>query len=281
MAKTTRQVLKATGAKESFAKRKLVRSLRLAGTKATLARRVADDVVSRLGPSATAEEIFDVARAELGPQDPIAAMRYNLKQAIMSLGPDGYRFESYVAKILQAYGYETEVDVMVRGACVQHEVDIVARRAKHHFMVECKYHNHTRTKTDLKVALYVQARFEDVRSSWRKIPGHRDYFHQGWLVTNTRVTTDAAQYSRCVGLRVISWGFPHICSLQQLIEQKKLYPVNIVEGIDKVAGRRLGDNDVLLASELALTDPTRLAKITGLRKNRVRELQRWAAAICR
>ena len=56
---------------------------------------------------------------------------------------------------------------------------------------------------DVKVPLYVQARFKDVEQQWKLIPGHRTKFHQGWVATNTRFTSDALQYDDMVGHNIM------------------------------------------------------------------------------
>ena len=58
------------------------------------------------------------------------AGRYRLKNAIMELGPTGFPFEIFVGRIFEAMGYEGETGVIVQGRCVQHEVDVIARKAE-------------------------------------------------------------------------------------------------------------------------------------------------------
>ena len=81
----------------------------------------------------------------------------------MQLGPSGHPFEEYIGDILTAKGYDTKVSQILRGACITHEVDVIARTDSRHIMIECKFHNAPGTKSDVQTALYTHARFMDIR----------------------------------------------------------------------------------------------------------------------
>ncbi|GAI02479.1 unnamed protein product, partial [marine sediment metagenome] len=59
----------------------------------------------------------------------------------MDMGPEGFVFEKYIAKILREYGFITEVGRILNGHCVNHEVDVIAKKENQVCMIECKYHN--------------------------------------------------------------------------------------------------------------------------------------------
>ena len=48
---------------------------------------------------------------------------------------------------------------------MDHEVDVVAKKDNMVFFLECKYHNHRGTYSDIKTALYVHARFVDIEKA--------------------------------------------------------------------------------------------------------------------
>src|SRR6185436_13429232 len=94
------------------------------------------------------------------------------------------------------------------GKCVPHEVDLYAsHREQNTFLAaELKYHNDPGYKTDLKVALYVKSRFEDIFTCDPKkqvCPIDR-----GLLVTNTKFTSEAITYAECSGMELLGWGYP-------------------------------------------------------------------------
>ena len=48
----------------------------------------------------------------------------------MLLGPTGFNFERFVARILNEYGYRTRTDVLVKGRFATQEVDVIAVKGK-------------------------------------------------------------------------------------------------------------------------------------------------------
>lgn len=274
-------IIKASGEKEKFNKEKLYRSIKRAGVKPKLAGRVCQSVVKKVRPGMNSGEILDQATNYLKKENPILAARYNLKRAIMELGPTGFPFEKYIAEILKEYGYSVKVGRRVRGHCVNHEVDVVARKEKKHFMIECKYHNSRGVRSDVKIALYVYARFLDVKKAWGKIPGHKHFFHQVWLVTNTRCTSEAIRYARCVGLKIISWRYPRNESLEYLIEKKGLYPMTILPSLTKYAKEMLAQKRAILAKDLLKYSVDDLVRLVGLQPKIAKKLQEEARELCR
>ena len=86
------------------------------------------------------------------------AARYSLKRAIMSLGPQGFPFEQYLAALLRHYGYRTYTNQIFAGQCITHEIDVVAEKSKemtYNFpkvflpMVELDIYNHLQEKYSL------------------------------------------------------------------------------------------------------------------------------------
>ena len=134
-----------------------------------------------------------------------------------------------------------------------HEVDVEAEKEDKHFMIECKFHSDQARKCDVKIPLYIHSRFEDIRQQWAKQPGHHQRFHQGWLVTNTRFTTDAIEYGTCVGLNLISWDYPKHGSLKERIDVSGLYPLTCLTTLTRREKQALLDQDVVLARDLTST----------------------------
>ena len=262
-------IIKASGEKEKFSKEKLFRSLKRAGAKPKLAEKVSKEIAKSVYPGIDSGEILNQSTSYLQKENPILAAKYNLKKAIMELGPTGFPFERYVAEILKEYGYITKVGKIVKGHCVNHEIDVTAQKRKKHFMIECKYHNNRGRYSDVKVALYTHARFLDVR-----------FFHQAWLVTNTRCTSEAVRYARCVGLKIISWRYPKNESLEYLIEKKGLYPITALPSLTRYARERLAEKQLMLAKDLLKYSVNNLVRVFGLKSNIVKKLQQEARELC-
>ena len=230
-------VIKISGKREAFNPRKIERTCIKAGASREFARQVAYEVEKNAYPGISTKEIYKLTLRFLRKQ-PELAEKYTLKQAIMQLGPTGFIFEKYVAAILKEYGYETRVNVSVKGRCVAHEIDIVAKREKM-FMVECKYHNELGIYTDLKTVMYTYARFLDVRK-----------FDQGWLICNTNCSYQALQYARCNNLKITSWSYPQEDSLEKMIRLKKLYPITILKGMSSHVRDHFLNNHIFMVKDL-------------------------------
>ena len=126
-------------------------------------------------------EIYGHAFALLRKHSMPMAIKYSLRRALSELGPDGFPFEKYVAKIFEAWGYETLTDQTVLGVCVTHEIDVVAWNKEKLMMVEAKFHNELGIKSDVKIALYMKARFDDLRGNMFNYGGVVRKLDEGWI----------------------------------------------------------------------------------------------------
>ena len=261
-------IIKAGGKKEYFNKKHIENSLANVGLDRKIAKGLAYEASLKFRKTVSSDEIFRFVLGRLRSYGPEFLGRYNLRRAIMHLGPTGYPFEKYIARVLDEYGYKTKTNQIIQGDCVRHEIDVMAWKDKSHFIVECKYHNTPGARSDLKVALYVWARFLDIKKKWESDPKHdQPWVHGVWLVTNTRCTTDAIDYGGCVGMLITGWGHPKEMSLERMIEQKKLYPINI---FPDWAGRlnyvRIYESGIHLLKDCLRFSAIDLAKKAGLKE---------------
>ncbi len=273
-------VVKASGQSEEFRILKLVDSLIRSGASENIAWDIARKVEQQITPSFHTKQIFRLAKRLLKQRNRAADMRYSLKKAIYALGPAGYQFEKYFAGILKMYGYSVEVDRILQGFCVAHEVDVVAHKDNQSFVIECKYHSSSGNPTDVKVALYIHSRFADIRKAYDSNPDSNLSFGRGWLVTNTRCTTDAIKYAECTGLKIVSWKYPEKDSLEKMIESRRLYPVTVLSSLRRNSLDVLFRNDILFAQEIADMNEQSFVKKSGLDANSARMLKREADTLC-
>ena len=253
-------ITKASGEPEPFSEAKLRRSLGRSGTSPQLIDSIVEAVVAGLREGMTTRNIYSRAFSLLRRKERPAAARYHTRAAIMELGPSGHPFEKFVGALMEARGFSTEVAVVAEGRCISHELDVVAHKGEEHVMVECKFHNRPGTRSDAKVALYVQARFEDIERRWKAEPGHGTKLHAVWLVTNTKLTSDATRYAQCVGMHAIGWNYPAEEGLQYLIEKHQLHPVTCLTTLNRFHKRQLLDQGIILCKDI-LTDGSILEKI--------------------
>lgn len=254
-------VIKASGQKEPFSEKKVRRSIRRARIPKKLENQAVSHIYEILYDGISTQEIYKHISEFLGHSPyPHTRAVYGLKQAIMQLGPSGFPFEKFIARVLQHHGYETETNLIVSGKCVDHEVDVAARKDQRQYMLECKFHNSPGARSDVKVALYVQARFKDIKANTKNQPEKIKVFHQPWLVTNTKFTAKAIEYGNCVGMKVIGWNHPKTGDLQDWIESAGLHPVTCLTTLTHDQIKLLLDSGVVLCKQL-LSDETSLREL--------------------
>src|SRR3989344_1416765 len=159
-------IIKANGEKAVFNPNKVISTCMRAGANRELATEIAQKTENQLRNGMTTKEVYRIVLSELSKEGGKAIMhRYRLKEAIMLLGPAGFRFQTYVGQILSKYDYDIKaIGSIFDGKCVKHEIDIVAnsKPSNKRFMIECKYHNRRGSYTGLKESLYTHARFMDL-----------------------------------------------------------------------------------------------------------------------
>jgi hypothetical protein len=88
------------------------------------------------------------------------AARYSLKKALLELGPAGFYFEQWIARVFQNIGYKTETGQLIKGHSVTHEADVIANKNDKTYWVECKFRNAEDTKISVTTPMYVLSRIK-------------------------------------------------------------------------------------------------------------------------
>ncbi len=265
------QVIKFSGEKEEFNPKKIERTLKRAGATQEQTNRIIKTVKKRIKDGMTTKQILNIVYSELKKHPGVAA-RYNLKRAIMSLGPGGFTFEKYFAQLLEAHGYNTQLNQVIKGKRINQEVDIIARKDKT-YMVECKYYLYPGNYAGTKEAMYTYARFLDTNS-------RKHNFDQPWLATNTKCSWSALEYAKGVGIKITSWKNPPKENLQKLIETKKLYPITILRSVNKFVRERLFYSGITMVKTLIETDIQTLKRKTRLKDRELKKIIQEAKQIC-
>lgn len=255
-------ITKNNGEKELFDPLKLELSLRKSGAEDAVITTVVNKIYEEMRDGVTSSEIYRYAFDFLKEAQKPAATRYSLRRAITDLGPTGFPFEKYIAQLFRAQGYETLVDQVLLGACVPHEVDVVAWNDNKLIMTEVKFHSEASNTTDLKVALYVKARFDDLRPTSFDY-GRARHLDEGWLITNTKFSETAIHYGKCSGLKMLSWNYPANENLQDLIEKYKLHPTTSLTTLSGAEKNILFDHEIVLCKQI-ITDNAVLDKYLAL-----------------
>jgi len=279
-------VVKASGKREEFQKEKIKNTCLRAGANKKIAGEIAEAVEKKAYDGISTKEVLQITLALLDKYSPPIAAKYDLKGAIMRLGPAGYEFEQLVAELLKEYGFKTQWHIMVQGMCVQHEVDVIAEKEKT-FMIECKYHNSSGTYTGIKDALYTYARFLDLQEGF--LAKKCQKFDQPWLFCNTKFSQDVLHYASCKHMLLTGWNFPNrqttkglpaVPSLQKLLEDKKLYPITVLRRLDRFSQERLAQAGLLFCKDLLSKSFEELRKLTNIKPTQLKLFIEEAEKIC-
>lgn len=244
------KIIKASGEEEKFSEEKLIKSLASTGMSVDVASQTMNYLRDHIKPGISTNEIYGEVTTYLKDNAPRQDYyNYGLKRAVMKLGPSGHPFERLIGDLLEKYGYETQVSVTLGGECVTHEIDVIAVKDNKTYFVECKYHNAPGTKSDVQVALYTYARFLDIKKAMEALfDSSRTY--QPWLIVNTKLTYDALDYSKCMGIKTTTWSLPKEDDLHNMIMKSGLHPVTVLDSIPTNRLQSLLDRDIVTCFRL-------------------------------
>jgi Holliday junction resolvase len=268
------RVTKASRETEDFRPEKIKRTCLRADVPLELAERITEEIERKSYDGISTKEILRMIIKLLERKMPYVAARYDLKNSIFRLGSAGFTFEHFVSEVLKEYGYSTKKNQIIKGASVQHEIDVVASKNDKNYMIECKYHNLPGIYTGLKVALYTYARFLDLRDGWKM--GLCQRFDQPWLVCNTKFSQDTIHYADHKRINLIGWKYPVKNGLEILIEKKRLYPITILRTLDKNSQNKLANVGFVMVIDLLRRDLEELNEIT---KIQVKELKKFVEEV--
>jgi Holliday junction resolvase-like predicted endonuclease len=243
-------IIKSSGEKAKFSLDKLRNSLKKTGADKETINHIIDNVRDELYQGISTKEIYNRAFALLKKKKSYLASKYKLKKAIYELGPTGFPFERFVGALLKYSGYNTEVSKILQGKCVTHEIDVIAHKQNETTIIECKFHSEQGLNCNVKVPLYINSRYQDVKTHWNTNAKNGTTLTQGWVVTNTRFTEDALQYGKCCGLYLLSWDYPKNDGLKERIDRLGLYPITVSTLLSNREKQFLLSRDVVLCRQL-------------------------------
>lgn len=243
-------ITKADGTTEPFKVEKLRRSLRRAGATPAEVNEIVAEVRTTLYDGIPTQEIYRHAFHLLHEsEEVVAASRYSLRRALFGLGPTGFPFETFLARLFASTGYTTKTGLMIEGRCATHEIDLAAYTETHSFVAEAKFHSRPGIKSDLQVAMYSYARLLDLRDSRICNEDHCG-ITEFWLITNTKFTSSAEAYARCVDIKLLSWNYPRGNNLHDLIQRSGLYPVTVLSDLSNAQRATLIERGAIVCRDL-------------------------------
>lgn len=239
------KILKESGYPEPFSKEKLTLSLERTGLPKKECERICEIVSKEISEGTNTRDIYKKALKLVKLSSPIATVHYSLKKSLFELGPEGHYFESFVSKYFYEVGFKTYTRRTLRGKFVKHEIDVVANSGEKQSFIECKFHNHAGLKNDIKISLYVKARWDDLKEG----PDGKN-LKKFYIASNTAFTEDAITYANGTGLNLLGVNMPQGDSFLDKIKKLKLYPITSLRLLPKSFKRTLLQHDMILAKDL-------------------------------
>ena len=279
--KTYKPVLitKASGEEELFSSDKLKHSLLSAGAKEETIEKIILDIEDWLYPGVTTHKVYSRAFSMLRKEKTNSSLKYSLKKAILELGPTGYPFEILIGILFQHMGFSTKVGIVLEGKCVTHEMDVFATNKSSQHLVECKYHKDQGKQVSVQVPLYVRSRINDIISKRKDLPEHKNFTFEGWVVTNTRFSSDSIQYGNCSGLNLLSWNYPEGNGLQYNLEKFKIFPITVLKNLNNKEKQFILKEGIVSCAQL-LDNPESL-KLLNLSKRKYNLILKELTFVCK
>jgi Holliday junction resolvase len=237
-----------------------------AGASRKTAKRILKKVRAEVYRDMTSGDIYKKVLHAIAEEKDLKALhqRYQLKDAIMRMGPAGFAFENYIASLLEYYGYQTAgIRAKIKGKCTFHEIDLIGMKDSKEFLIECKYHSEHGVYTGLKVSLYTHARLLDLRPK----------FSGDMIFCNTKVSSNAKKYAKCVGQQIFSWRYPASNSLERIIEKNNLYPITILN-LSQSELKVFYESNIMIAKDLLRYDERQISRMTGISSKRISNMRK-------
>ena len=272
------QITKADGTREEFDSNKLRKSLRRAGADKSEIKDIVDRVEAEIHDGMHTGEIYRHAFSLLRQSAPPVRARYSLRRALFGLGPTGFPFEDFMARLFESEGYKTKLRTTIIGKCATHEIDVAAYKEDHSFVCEAKFHARPGIKSDLQVAMYSYARLIDLSTQQicrEDVCGIKEFL----IVTNTKFTTSAIDYAQCVGLNLLSWDYPINDNLHDRIQRQRTYPITVLQNISATQAATLISRNCILCRDL-VANP-HIIRHLHLSKKRTQSLLDEASRLCK
>ena len=273
------KIIKHSGAIVDFNPEKLKSSLLKSGASELVVRDILRQLEQEIFEGMSTKQIYKLAFGLLKKASNSHAARYNLRQSLELLGPAGFFFEKYVARLFQAEQYDVQINLTLQGKCVSHEIDVVIEKNNVVSMVECKFHARREAVSDVKIPMYILSRFNDLKEKKFQLFAKKQPLSNCWIVTNNRFSADAIQFGNCSGLNMLSWDFPLNQNLRTKIDSHHSYPITCLTTLSLTEKDKLLILDVILVKEI-INNSECLEKI-GLSPNRIKNVLKEAAALCR
>ncbi|MBL1409132.1 ATP cone domain-containing protein [Sphingobacterium faecale] len=211
---------------------------------------VFERIKDKLYDGISTRELYELAFEYLKSCRDTYAARYSLKKALRDLGPEGFYFEKWVARMFQEDGYQAVTGQTIQGHAVTHEIDVVASKGKELLAIECKFRNDVDAKISVTTPMYFMSRVVDISNISYTFFNKSLKISAGWLVTNAYLTTDSIKFGEYHKMNLLSWDYPKTYSLKARVDNNGQYPVTCLTSLNAQDKARLLKAQCILVKDV-------------------------------
>lgn len=264
-------VTKADSSRQQFDRNKIVATCMRMGATKQDAEEIAGKIESRVYDGMPTAKVLQMIFQFIHKYKPQASRLYDLRRGLswMNSKPE---FEKFVQILLANIGFEVVPNKILKGKCIEHEVDAIARKDGVTYFVEAKHHYNYHAFTGLDESRIARAVLEDVSEGFNL--GLTDLkIDEAMIVTNTKYSEQAMQYGICRNILQIGWSTPADLGLRDIILEKSLYPLSCIRGLKTDVRLQLVDSGIILINQLVAEETEEIARRTRLPQEFIRNIK--------
>lgn len=264
-------VTKADSSRQQFDRNKIVATCMRMGATKQDAEEIAGKIESRVYDGMPTAKVLQMIFQFIHKYKPQASRLYDLRRGL-SLMNSKPEFEKFVQILLANIGFEVVPNKILKGKCIEHEVDAIARKDGVTYFVEAKHHYNYHAFTGLDESRIARAVLEDVSEGFNL--GLTDLkIDEAMIVTNTKYSEQAMQYGICRNILQIGWSTPADLGLRDIILEKSLYPLSCIRGLKTDVRLQLVDSGIILINQLVAEETEEIARRTRLPQEFIRNIK--------
>ncbi|MFH1630950.1 MAG: restriction endonuclease [Candidatus Aenigmatarchaeota archaeon] len=218
-------ITKADGSKERFDRSKILRACEHIGLDMKQSNEVADYVDRALPEGSSTHKLHVLLMEQLDKRNIESAPLLALRDAIADI--DSKNFEIFTKRMLEADGYKCKWNQIMRGASVDHQIDVLAEKDDQIFIVECKRHFNPHRFCGLDVSLQEKARLDDITDGYTN-GKNKVHVTAAWIFTNAKFSEHAKAYCKAKGIRMTGWKTGEF-GIEIFVKKNNIYPVTILK----------------------------------------------------
>lgn len=266
------RVKKHSGELVDFNPGSLRHSLSRSGASADEVNKVFEDIQPKIYDGITTRELYEIAFDHLKKTRNTYAARYSLKKALRDLGPEGFYFEKWVARIFQEDGYKAITGQTIQGHAVTHEIDVIAAKGSELLAIECKFRNDVDAKISVTTPMYFMSRVRDISNKPFTFFNKTLPITQGWLITNAYLTSDSKAFGEHYKMNLLAWDYPKDKSIKVIVDNNGEYPITCLTTLTTEDKARLLKAQCILVKDI-IRDPKFLLSIQADKSKQEKILQ--------